>query len=186
MKIAFKRDPAPDDEKHRVFGELLTEPDQNCSGVWDDSFSPILHGEEKVKGVTIGLPVQLNVIRLRENIEIKDGPPKMHKEHVEHYIETLGDPEMADQLTILHLADANVLEDVLRAKKRTKARRFKILFESSKFLQKALVPRTDQEGVTRRLIHEVRATLKKSSSKDLSLDNSGDLRRIHLMARGGH
>ena len=57
-----------------------------------------------------------------------------------HYIETLNDPELADQLTVLRLADVEELEDVLRARQRTKARRGKMLFGSGKFRQKAPTP----------------------------------------------
>ena len=104
---------------------------------------------------------RLNVIGVRAKIKIKDGPPKIQKEHVEHYIETLDDPELADQLTMLRLADVDELEDVLRARQRTKARRGKVLFGSSKFRQKAPVPPDRPREVNRRSVHAVRATLER-------------------------
>ena len=124
---------------------------------------------------------RLNVIGLRAKIKIKDRPPKIQKEHVEHYIKTLDDPELADQLTLLRLADVDELEDVLRARQRTKARRGKVLFGSSKFRQKAPIPPDRPREVNRRSIHAVRATLEESSSEKSSSDDSGDegeLRRI--------
>ncbi|KAE8889646.1 hypothetical protein PF005_g18607 [Phytophthora fragariae] len=50
---------------------------------------------------------------MRARLTIKDGDLKARLEHVEHFIETLGDPDLADQLTLLRLADADQLEDVL-------------------------------------------------------------------------
>ena len=61
-------------------------------------------------------------------MKIKDGPPKIQKDHVDHYITTLDDPDLADLLTALRLADVEELEEVLRARQRTRARRGKMLF----------------------------------------------------------
>ncbi|OWY94752.1 hypothetical protein PHMEG_00035431 [Phytophthora megakarya] len=44
---------------------------------------------------------QLNVAALRAKLKIKDGNTKARREHVDHYVETLGDPELADRLTLL-------------------------------------------------------------------------------------
>uniref|UniRef100_A0AAV1TL51 Uncharacterized protein n=1 Tax=Peronospora matthiolae TaxID=2874970 RepID=A0AAV1TL51_9STRA len=56
-------------------------------------------------------------------IKIKDGMPKVQKEHVDHYFETLNDPGLVDQLTRLLLADVGGSGKVLKARQRTKARR---------------------------------------------------------------
>ncbi|KAE8968640.1 hypothetical protein PF011_g27105 [Phytophthora fragariae] len=68
---------------------------------------------------------RLNVAGMRARLKIKDGDSKGRLEHVEHFIETLGDPDLADQLTLLRLADADQLEDVLRARERAKSRQKK-------------------------------------------------------------
>ncbi|OWY90837.1 hypothetical protein PHMEG_00040853 [Phytophthora megakarya] len=78
---------------------------------------------------------RLNVATLRAKLKIKDGNPKAHREHVDHYIETLGDPELADRLTLLRLADVDELEEVLRARERAKSRQRRSAF-GSKFRQK--------------------------------------------------
>ena len=52
---------------------------------------------------------------LRAKIDIKGGPPSVKREHVDHYVETLDDRELADQLTLLRLSDADDLEEVLLA-----------------------------------------------------------------------
>ena len=55
------------------------------------------------------------MISLRAKLKIRNGLPKIHKEHVEHYIEILDDPELADQLTMLRLEDVKEREGVLRS-----------------------------------------------------------------------
>ena len=208
VKTAFARDQAPDDEKCLVFGGLLTGPAQNwyrqlgrsVRSSWKDVTQefqmqfcglgvPVArqyyHAKKRPEESTMDYLYRLNVIGLRAKIKIKDGPPKIQKEHVEHYIETLDDPELADQLTMLRLADVDELEDVLRARQRTKARRGKVLFGSSKFRQKAPVPPDRPREVNRRSVHAVRATLEESSSEASGSDSSGDdgdQRRMYVMA----
>uniref|UniRef100_A0AAV1TSR7 Uncharacterized protein n=1 Tax=Peronospora matthiolae TaxID=2874970 RepID=A0AAV1TSR7_9STRA len=131
---------------------------------------------------------RLYVIGLGAKIKIKDGPPKVHKEHVEHYIETLDDLELADQLTIFRRVDVNKLEDVLRFRQRTKAWRGKLLFRSIKLSQEAPVPPDRPREVNRRSAYAVRTTLEEPSSEDLSSDDSGgqsDLRQIYFIGMEG-
>jgi hypothetical protein len=49
---------------------------------------------------------RLNVAGMCARLKIKDGDAKARLEHVEHCIKTLGDPALADQLTLLRLSDA--------------------------------------------------------------------------------
>ena len=86
---------------------------------------------------------------------------------------------------MLRLADVKELEDVLRARQRTKARRGKVLFGSGKFRQKAPVPPDRPREMNRRSVHAVRATVEESSLEESSSDDSeeeGDLRRIYSTA----
>ncbi|KAE8986781.1 hypothetical protein PR003_g23113 [Phytophthora rubi] len=80
---------------------------------------------------------RLNVAGLRARLKVKDGNTKEQKEHVDHFIETLGDPELADRLTLLRLSDADDLEEVLRALDRAKSRQKKSAAGSSRYRQKA-------------------------------------------------
>ena len=114
---------------------------------------------------------RLNVIGLRAKLKIKDGSPKIQKEHVEHYIETVDDPELADQLTMLRLADVEALKEVLRARQRTKIRRGKTLFGSSKFLQKVPNPPDRPRETNRRSVHVTRMAAEESGSGDSSLES---------------
>ncbi|CAI5709092.1 unnamed protein product [Peronospora effusa] len=135
-----------------------------------------------------GVPVarQNYHAKKRAKIKIKDGSPKVQKDHVDHYVLTVDDPELADKLTMLRLADVEEWEEVLTACQRTKARRGKMLFGSNKLRQKAPALPDRPRDMNRRSIHAVRAPLKDSSSEDSSLDsseNEGDLRRVYLMEK---
>ncbi|GMF49757.1 unnamed protein product [Phytophthora fragariaefolia] len=65
---------------------------------------------------------RLNVAGLRNRLQIKDGPQEVRREHVEHFIETLDDRDLADQLALLRIPDADTLEEVLRSRQRAKSR----------------------------------------------------------------
>ena len=57
---------------------------------------------------------RLNVAAIRAKIQIRDGPSAIRKEHVNHYIGTLDDRELARILTILRLGDTDDLEETLQ------------------------------------------------------------------------
>ncbi|KAI9989564.1 hypothetical protein PInf_019849 [Phytophthora infestans] len=63
---------------------------------------------------------QLNVADLRAKLKIKDGGSKVLREHVDHFIETLGDVDPPARLNLLRLPDADELEEVLWAVDRAK------------------------------------------------------------------
>ncbi|EGZ25057.1 hypothetical protein PHYSODRAFT_326125 [Phytophthora sojae] len=54
---------------------------------------------------------RLSVAGLRTRLQVKDGPPDVRREHVEHFIETLDDRDLADQLALLRIPDADTLEE---------------------------------------------------------------------------
>ncbi|CAI5711481.1 unnamed protein product [Peronospora effusa] len=171
VKTAFIRDQAPDDERCLVFGGLLTGPAQNwyrqlgrsVRGNWKDLIQEFMirfcgtGGEDDDKG------------RVAQGSE-----GSCRSLHLD-----IRRPELADKLTMLHLADVEELEEVLTACQRTKARRGKMLFGSNKLRQKAPALPDRPRNMNRRYIHAARASLKDSildSSK-----NEGDLRRVYLM-----
>ncbi|GMF29865.1 unnamed protein product [Phytophthora lilii] len=82
----------------------------------------------------------------------------MRREHVEHFIETLDDRDLADQLALLRIPDADALEDTLRARQRAKARQGKAAFGSSKYRQKAPTPPDAVKSAPTRKLHAVRTT----------------------------
>ena len=121
---------------------------------------PVLPFKNRLSESQLDYLFPMNVIGLRATLKLKEGPPIIKKDQIEHYIETLDEPELADQLTVLRLADVEELEDVLRARQRTKARRAKILFGSSKSRQKAPSPHGRPREINRRSVHAVRMTRK--------------------------
>ncbi|GMF36341.1 unnamed protein product [Phytophthora fragariaefolia] len=144
VKSAFIRDQAPDQEKCLVSGDLLTGPARNwyrqlsrtTRSAWKD-----LHQRFQVQYCGRGVSVarqcyharkrsdespleylyRLKVAGLRTRLQIKDGPPDVRREHVEHFIETLDDRDLADQLALLRIPDADTLEEVLRSRQRAKS-----------------------------------------------------------------
>ncbi|CAI5721616.1 unnamed protein product [Peronospora farinosa] len=183
VKTAFIRDQAQDDERCLVFGGLLTGPAQNWYRQLGRSY---YHAKKRSKETPLDYLYRLNVLGLRAKIKIKDGSPKIQKDHVDHYILTVDDLKLAYKLTMLRLADVEELEEVLTACQRTKARRGKMLFGSNKFRQKAPALPERPRDMNRRSIHAVRTPLEDSSSKDSSPDsseNEGDLRRVYLMEK---
>ncbi|GMF15143.1 unnamed protein product [Phytophthora fragariaefolia] len=153
VKSAFIRDQAPDQEKCLVFGDLFTRPARNwyrqlsrtTRSTWRD-----LHQSFQVQYCGRGVSVarqyyharkrsdespqeylhRLNVAGLRTRLQIKDSPPDVRREHVEHFIETLDDHDLADQLALLRNPDAETLEEVLRSRKRAKSRQSKTVYGS--------------------------------------------------------
>ena len=122
---------------------------------------------------------------LRAKLDIKGGPPSVKREHVDHYVETLDDRELADQITLLRLSDADDLEEVLLARQRAKTRQGRVLFGSSKFRQKAPTTPDHTKSQLRRPVQVIRATSESENDQGSSSSGSegeGDLRRIYAAA----
>ncbi|KAE8895776.1 hypothetical protein PF003_g20296 [Phytophthora fragariae] len=97
---------------------------------------------------------QLNVAGLRAGLHIMEGSVQQKREHVEHYVRTLGrqEPELAMQLTMLMVPDVPMLESVLRKRQRSLESQKKSLFGSNKYRQEGPV----QNGPPR-VVHAVQA-----------------------------
>ncbi|KAG4045531.1 hypothetical protein PC123_g19065 [Phytophthora cactorum] len=160
---ALMRDQASDAEKCVTFADLLAGPARNghrqlarsTQNKWPDLLRSF---ETQYCGLGVSVARQyyhvrrrsdespleylhrLNVAGLRAHLKIKDGGSKVLREHVDHFIETLGDPELADRLTLLRLLDAEELEEVLRALDRAKQRHKKAVAGSNKFRQRSRAP----------------------------------------------
>ncbi|KAE9357450.1 hypothetical protein PR003_g1776 [Phytophthora rubi] len=130
---------------------------------------------------------QLNVAGVRARLKAKDGGTKERKEHVDHFIEALGDPELADRLVLLRLSDADGLEEVLRALDRAKSRQKKSAAVSSRYRQKGSpspAPAAPAKQV--RAIQIQAPDSESDSSSDGSDSNRDEHRRIYLAANGEH
>ncbi|OWY95687.1 LOW QUALITY PROTEIN: hypothetical protein PHMEG_00034245, partial [Phytophthora megakarya] len=136
VKSAFQRDQATEEEKCLTFGDLMVGSAKNwhrqlsrtTKTKWADllenfqtQYSGLAmsvawqyyHAQKRSEETPLDYLYRLNVAALRAKLKIKDGNPKARREHVDHNIETLGDPELADRLTLLRLADVDELEEVL-------------------------------------------------------------------------
>ncbi|KAE9270592.1 hypothetical protein PR003_g30770 [Phytophthora rubi] len=171
VKSAFTRDQATDKEKCLTFADLLTGPARNwyrqlsrsTRTKWSDLLQSFqtqycglgvsvawqyYHARKRSEETPLEYLHHLNVAGMRARLKIKDGDLKARLEHVEHLIETLGDPDLADQLTLLRLADADQLEDVLRARERAKSRQKKSTVPS-KYRAKPSAPTPPVESCAR-------------------------------------
>ncbi|GMF20526.1 unnamed protein product [Phytophthora fragariaefolia] len=127
---------------------------------------------------------RLNVAGMRAKLPIKDGSAAAHREHVEHFIETLNDRELADQLALLRLADADVLEDTLRARQRAKSRQGRAAMRSSKFRQKAPTTPNPTPAKDTRAVRAIRTMEDSSESEQESggSETEDHVRQVYLAA----
>uniref|UniRef100_M4B7T3 Uncharacterized protein n=1 Tax=Hyaloperonospora arabidopsidis (strain Emoy2) TaxID=559515 RepID=M4B7T3_HYAAE len=82
---------------------------------------------------------RLNVAAKHTKIAIKEerlATSTTRREHVKHFIATLGDRELEKQLTLLRLADVDEVEETLRACQRMETRQMKTSMGSNKFRQR--------------------------------------------------
>ncbi|POM57357.1 Hypothetical protein PHPALM_38138 [Phytophthora palmivora] len=156
VKSAFMRDQASDEEKCLTFADLLAGSAKNwyrqlsrsTRNKWSDLLRAFkiqycglgvsvarqyYHARRRPEESPLDYLYRLNVSGLRAKLKINDGNAKDRREHVDHYIETLEDQNLADRLTLLRLSDADDLEEVLRARERAKSRQKKAAFGSSKY-----------------------------------------------------
>jgi hypothetical protein len=191
VKSAFTRDQAPDSEKCLVFGDLLSGPARN----WYRQLSRTTRNEWKTvaklfqtqycgRGVSVARqyyharkrpdesPLEylhrLNAAGLRAHLAIKDGSVEVRREHVDHFIETLDDRDLANQLALLMIPDADKLEETLRARQRAKARQGKTVYGSIK-----PKPKTPNGAAPSAAARAVRAIRTAPNSSDSELETSG-------------
>lgn len=113
--------------------------------------------------------------------KIKDGPADTMREHVEHFLHTLEDRELADSLTLQRLPDAEALKEVLDAVERAKLGQKKT-DGGSKFRQKAPPVSQPKPAAASRAVRAVRVAMADSSSSESESDTGGDgdLRQVYL------
>ena len=79
---------------------------KNSVSVWRLYF----HARKRSNETPLEYLYRLNVAAIQAKILRRDGPSEIRKEHVNHYIGTLNDRDLAIMLTILRLGDADDLE----------------------------------------------------------------------------
>ncbi|POM65348.1 Hypothetical protein PHPALM_18949 [Phytophthora palmivora] len=194
VKSAFVRDQDPDEEKCLVFGDLLTGSARNwhrqlsrtTRGTWKDLLTAsrqYYHARKRSDESPLEYLYRLNVAGLRARLQIKDGPAEVRREHVEHFIETLDDRDLADHLALLRIPDAGTLEEALRSRQRAKARQSKAVYGSIKPRQKnssAAAP-----SASTRAVRAVKA-ISDSQEDSSGSDGEAGLRHIYLAASGNN
>ncbi|OWY97185.1 hypothetical protein PHMEG_00032349 [Phytophthora megakarya] len=190
VKSGFQRYQATVEEKCLTFADLTVGPAKNChrqlSRTTKIKWADLLESfQTQYCGLGMSVAWQYYHARKRsdENPLIKDGNPKARRGHVDHYIETLGEPELTDRLTLLRLADVDEFGEVLRARGRAKSRQRRSAF-GSKFRQKT--PPSAPTAPTRAAVRAIQAHDPSSESEGISgydgSDSEGDLRMIFLAA----
>ncbi|OWZ12351.1 hypothetical protein PHMEG_00014508 [Phytophthora megakarya] len=165
-------------------GDLLESFQTQYGGLGMSVAWQYYHTRKRSEETPLDYLYRLNVAALRAKLKIKDGTPKALREHVDHYIETLGDPELADRLTLLRLADVDELEEVLRARERAKSRQRRFAF-GSKFRQKA--PASAPAAPTRAMVRAIQAQDPSSKSEGVSGSDGSDSEAAEekLISAGG-
>ena len=213
VKSAFLRDQAPDEEKCLVFGDLLTGPARN----WYNQLSRSTRKKWKRlldefmvqyggQGVSLARQYylarkrsdenpqeylhRLNVAAKHAKIAIRDermATADTRREHVEHFIATLDDRDLAKQLTLLRLTDVNELDETLRACQRMESRQSKTTTGSNKFHQRANAYPNPTSSKTARAVRTIRERIESSGSEpDLSgSDEDKDHRRVCVTTTSG-
>ncbi|POM72278.1 LOW QUALITY PROTEIN: Hypothetical protein PHPALM_11032, partial [Phytophthora palmivora] len=159
VKSAFVRDQAPDEEKQYY------------------------HARKRSDESPLEYLYRLNVAGLRAHLQIKDGPAEVRREHVEHFIETLDDRDLADHLALLRIPDADTLEHFDLGNER---RHDKVVYGSVTPRQKnnsAAAP-----SASTRAVRAVKAISDSSESEEDSSESDGEVgsRRIYLAASGNN
>ena len=109
---------------------------------------------------------------IRAKIPIRDGPSAIRKEHVNHYIGTLDDLELARMLTMLHLGDADDLEETLQESENIEVRESHASMGSSKFRQLPTPIAAQTQAKSSRAVRAIHVDIESSGS---DVDSSGSV-----------
>ena len=208
VKSAFLRDQAPEAERCLVFCDLLTGPardwynqlTRSTKNSWKtllDSFMAkyggknsisvgrlYYHARKRSNETPLQYLYRLNVAAIRAKIPFRDGSAATRKEHVNHYIGTLDDRDLARILTMLRLGDADDLEETLQENENMEVREAHASMGSSKFRQRLTSSATQ---VPARPARAVRAIHVEDGNDGSEVDSSGsdsdsDRRKMYLAA----
>ncbi|KAE8967210.1 hypothetical protein PR001_g28173 [Phytophthora rubi] len=213
IKSAFIRDQASDTEKCIVFGGLLTVPARNwyqqlgrsTRSNWKELLNyfrveycglgvslarQFYHARKSFDESPLEYLHRLNVVGLRAKLPIKTGPTSALREHVEHFIDCLDDRDLADQLTLLRLADGDALADTLRVRQRAKSRQGKPAAGSSNYRQKVPTGPPQASSKPARAVRAIRVTANSDDGSGSESDSGSDVdaaqAQIYLAADTDH
>ena len=111
--------------------------------------------------------------------------PAARKEHVNHFIDTLDDPDLSNQLLLLNVEDAEAMQKTLHGYRQGRSRQGKVMMGSSKFRQK---------GTPGPVLSKPARAVRMIRTDDISSESESDtngsdpedrLRSIHVTATTG-
>uniref|UniRef100_A0AAV1UBB9 Retrotransposon gag domain-containing protein n=1 Tax=Peronospora matthiolae TaxID=2874970 RepID=A0AAV1UBB9_9STRA len=208
---AFLRDQTPDSENCLVFGDLLTGPARN----WYLQLSRLTRNKGKEllesflpqycgRGISAGrqyyhackradeTPLEylcrLNVAGMRAKIHLKDGTVADRRKHVEHYIETVDDHNLAMQLTLLRLDDVDTRELTLHTYERMQKRKGNFTIISGKFRPRSASPYSLSPSKPARAVRAIHVGGERSSSESdtNSAESDEEQRRVYSATAADH
>uniref|UniRef100_A0AAV1TZZ4 CCHC-type domain-containing protein n=1 Tax=Peronospora matthiolae TaxID=2874970 RepID=A0AAV1TZZ4_9STRA len=203
VKSAFIRDQAPNEERCLVFGDLMVGParywyrqlSRSTRFNWKELMNSFLveyaghamstsrqyyHAKKRLEEDPLHDLYRLNVMGMQAKIPVMTGLPAARKEHVNHFIYTLDDPDLSNQLLLLNVEDADAMQKTLHGYQQGRSRQEKVMMVSSKFRQK----RTPSPAFSKpsRALRTVRTedVCSESGSDTCGSDLEGRLRSIHV------
>ena len=136
-KLAFLRDQASDEERYLVIGDVLVGSARywyrqmrrstrsnskelmssflvQYAGHGMSASRQYYHAKKRSEEKYLQYVHRLNVIGMSAKESVKDGAPDARKEHVNHFIDTLDDPDLFDQLLLLNVVDTDAMQEILQ------------------------------------------------------------------------
>ncbi|EGZ27280.1 hypothetical protein PHYSODRAFT_257437 [Phytophthora sojae] len=208
VRTAFRRDQMQSDEMYLTFADLMIGPARNwyyqlsrtARASWTDlgeqfqihfcgkgislarKYYPMLRGSQEDP---LDYLYRLNLAGITANLKIHDGTKEQRREHVDHFIDTVQDDDLAGSLVVLRLPDSEALEGVLLAMRRRHQRR-KIETQGSKYRQKAPAPAASSRAVrvvtTGRGRRGDHGDLNEFEGASSSSDNESEDERAHVFS----
>uniref|UniRef100_A0AAV1VHY5 Retrotransposon gag domain-containing protein n=1 Tax=Peronospora matthiolae TaxID=2874970 RepID=A0AAV1VHY5_9STRA len=159
VNSAFIREQAPDEERCLVFGNLVVGParywyrqlSRSTRFNWKELMSSFLveyaghgmyasrqyyHAKKQSEEDPLQYLYRLNVMGMQAKIPVMTKLPAARKERVNHFIDTLDDPDLSNQLLLLNVEDADDMQKTLHGYQQGRSRQGKVMMGSSKFRQK--------------------------------------------------
>uniref|UniRef100_A0AAV1V9C0 Retrotransposon gag domain-containing protein n=1 Tax=Peronospora matthiolae TaxID=2874970 RepID=A0AAV1V9C0_9STRA len=205
VKSAFIRDQAPDEERCLVFGDLMVGParywyrqlSRSTRFNWKELVNSFLveyaghgmsasrqyyHAKKRSEEDPLQYLYRLNVMGMQAKIPVMTGLPAARKEHVNHFIDTLDDPDLSNQLLLLNVEDAEAMQKTLHGYQQGRSRQGKVVMGSSKFRQKgAQGPALSKPARAVRMVR-TEDVCSESGSDTCGSDLEDRLRSIHVAA----
>ena len=203
VKSPLLRKRIPAEEKCLGFGYLLTGPTQNwhrqlsrtALRTWKDLLEGFMvqyggygvsnarqyyHARKRPDETPLAYLHRLNGAAIRAKFAIREGRHTTRRGHVEHFISTLDDRDLAKQLTLLRLSDADDMEETLRAYQRMKNRYTKASMGPRKWHQRSKFHADQIPSKSTRAVRAIRVESESSSSESKSSGSEEyvDLRRV--------